>query len=123
MLNNRINIDDTDLRILFLMQNLKEGSLLSTYDLVKKIFDIREMNNTDRIKKNNFIKKRIMRLNSYGIIDITKDKTMNRQYFDLISEKVEIRKMRIKKLNMDSNAIFLNINNKWNVFIRDFFVV
>ena len=121
--NNRISIDDLDLRILFLLQNLKEGEQITTYDLVKKIFDMNELNNTERIKKNNFLKKRLNKLNSYGIIVVTKDNSLNKHYFDLIAENVEIRKMRIKKMNIDCNAMFLNINERWNVFIRDFFVV
>ena len=121
--NNRINIDDLDLRILFLLQGLNKDEQITTYDLVKKLFNVMELNRTEKIKKNNFIKKRLRRLNGYGIIDITKDNSLNKYYFDLIAEKVEIRKMRIKKLNIECNAIFLNINDKWNAFVRDFFVV
>lgn len=121
--NNRFNIDDLDLRILFLLQKLKEDEQITTYDLVKKIFDINGLNTTERIKKNNFIKKRLGRLNSYGIIEVTNDKSLNRHYFDLIAEKVEVRKIRIKKLNIDSNAMFINVNDNWNVFVREFFVV
>lgn len=123
--NNRINIDDLDLKILFLLQNLKECEQITTYDLIKMIFEFefKQMDNVERRIKNNFIKKRLIRLNTYGIIEITKDNVHNRHYFDLIADNVKIRKMRIKGLDIDCNAMFLNIDNRWNAFVRDFFVV
>ena len=120
--NNRINIDDLDLKILFILQNLNEGEQMTNYDLVKRIFDFKQMDDTERIKKRNFIKKRLVRLNIYGIIELTKDSILDRHYFDLIAEKVIVRKMKVKGLNIDCNAMFLNIDNRWNVFVRDFFV-
>ena len=102
------------------MQNLDEDEQMTTYDMVKMVFKVNDMNNTEKIKKNNFIKKRLKKLNGYGIIDITMDISLNKYYFDLIAEKVNIRKIRIKKLNINSNAIFINVCDNWNVFVRDF---
>ena len=102
------------------MQNLDEDEQMTTYDMVKMVFKVNDMNNTEKITKNNFIKKRLKKLNGYGIIDITKDTSLNKYYFDLIAEKVNIRKIRIKKLNINSNAMFINVCDNWNVFVRDF---
>ena len=118
MLNNRINIDDIDLKIILNFYRLNDGESVNSYDMVKRIFDFKNMDNNDKILKNNFLKKRLMRLNQYGIIDIKKNG--DKYYFDLIAEKVELRSARIKKLNIDCQALYININNTWNMFIRDF---
>lgn len=120
MLNNRMNIDDIDLKIILNFYRLKENKPITTYDMVKKIFDINNLNTNERILKNNFLKKRLRRLSEYGVIEFKKDTKLDKYYFDLIAEKVDLRKARIKKLNIDCQAMYVNINNTWNMFIRDF---
>ena len=112
--NNRINIDDLDIKIIHQLYNLKSDiELLSTWELTKRIYG------ASSNKKNMLVNTRLQRLQDYGIIQIRKKDSINPiNSFDLIADNVFIQKMTIKKSK--KMAMLLNINNNWNIFLRDF---
>lgn len=116
--NNRINIDDIDLKILHNLHKLKKNEQITTYELAKRILDMSDK----KVAKNSFITTRLERLGRYGVIDVKKvgDNPKTTNYYDLIAEKVMIKRITNSKINIDCKAMFVNINGRWNIFVRDF---
>lgn len=120
MENNRINIDDIDLKIIYNLYNLKKNEQITTYELAKRIFDM----SNDRNAKNSLITTRLQRLSRYGLIDIKRvgENMRTTNYYDLMAEKVAIKRLKIASLNIDKKAMLINIYDNWNVFLREFLV-
>ena len=104
-----IIIDDIDISILIILNNLpiKKNHELTTTSLAKKIFP-NISNRSTLITRDNQIRSKLRKLNSYGLILIEKKDNIN--YYDLIADNVEIGKLKNFK------SIFLKINGDWCAF-------
>lgn len=104
-----MNIDEVDLQILRILYFLKKDETISTYSLAKKIFP----DNKSEWNKKEFIIRRKLKdkLSKYGLIKV---ELKNCKYiYNLILNNIFITKIRKKKINLDSEIIFLKIKNRW----------
>ena len=106
-----VNIDDIDLKIINHLYHLKRDEKISTYELTTNVLKLPHT-------KQPFVKYRLGNLAKYGIVDVHKNGEVNpTHYYGLLSEKVRVRRMKIKDLGVDSQAIFLNLDGKWCSFL------
>lgn len=114
------HLTDIDLDIIKYLYNLKGSETITTYSLAKKIFNSDVVSNKNRFysDKQKYIDYRMQKLKDVGIINISK--INNKKLFTLILNNVYFRKFKDKKREIDAQAIFLKINNDWNIYLTSF---
>ena len=121
--NNKVHIDDIDLKILTNFYYLKGNEQITTYQITKNIFADSISKEYDKIIKHNLITKKILRLSNYGLIIIKNEYDRNGKKiksFNLIADKILVKRMDIRNI-ISENAMFLKLNGTWNAFVRNFF--
>lgn len=106
--NNEIwelKIDEIDLAILKYLYQLKPKEVITSTDLVKKIFNTK--NKYETIKLDNFIRYRLEKLNNIGVL--VRD-VLNGKYIYMVdTEKVKITKNKIEMVIKGKKVIIKNL--------------
>ena len=106
-----VKIDEIDLKIINHLYHLKKNEQINAYNLADSILKMPK-------QKKDFIAYRLEKMVGYGLIQVKKNGEVNPTYhYGLLEENVRIRKMKIKELGINSQAIFLNLNGKWCSFL------
>ena len=87
----RIEIDSTDIEIVKILYNLKSNENTNTYGVTKKIHP--QCQSSQIGKYHTIIKKKLKKLNKYGIVKIIGDKF---KLYELQVQNVEFKKTRFK---------------------------
>jgi len=106
--NNEIwelKIDEIDLAILKYLYQLKPEEVITSTDLVKKIFNTK--NKYETIKLDNFIRYRLEKLNNIGVL--VRD-VLNGKYIYMVdTKKVKITKNKIEMVIKGKKVIIKNL--------------
>jgi len=111
MLN--LNIDDVDIEIVKTLWKLKEDEGITTYTIAKKVFP-KIKDSYSLIKKESFIRSRLKRMMSYGLI--SEEQYMGKNVYVLDISKCHFNSLKIDEPKiMVKHASFLQIHGKWIV--------
>lgn len=101
-------VDETDLKLIFLLYNLKKKEYINTNEIAKKICG----NHDELCQKYTGLKNKLRKLSDYGLIKIKEDK--EKREWILQTQKVDIKRMKFK--DGFQKQICLKINNSWCTF-------
>lgn len=111
------SIKDIDINIVRHLYNLK-GKETTTYSLAQKIFDSNDVKDKNSFysAKMSYINYRIEVLKKNGIIDISIEN--GKKVYSLIMNNVFFKRIKYKKIALDTTAVFLRIGGKWQTYIE-----
>jgi len=106
------SVDDLDF---FIIIEISKGNA-NTWVMTKKYFDLEKANTRIIQPKHEKLKKRLKKMSSWGLINISKEKKGWKNKYGLVKEHFKIGKHKFPDGYFDS--IYLKINNSWVVFQR-----
>jgi len=102
-----MKIDELSINIIKEFYNLKNKEEITTWELSKRIFPL--ANKIERRRKEDLIKKRIQRMPELFKIKNENNKLI----FELLSNNILFKKAKFEDEYKD--AVYLKINNKWQI--------